>query len=354
MKWPWRKASNDRLVFSFTGETLVYGRSVDGRLVRCGVEQRGADTPQAFARRARSLGLQSGYVTALLRPQECQLLQIEAPTVPAAELKSAARWRIKDLVDAHLDDLTLDVMLLGDERARNKRQLFVAAARTQAIRDLSEWSHAAGLELGVIDIRETAQRNLQSALAQLQGRAESASAALMLQGDECLLTICANGELFYARRLAWDGLAAGGDHLRPNGGLAQPGAGASPEEFAMLDIVDYGADALTGAGAGSASSGSSGSSGSDEPPRFVIELQRSLDLWERSWPDLPLGSLMIQMNDDTQAVAEVLRQVLALPIEILQPELVFADLAVTAGAPAVRSAVVPLLGALLRSESRQL
>lgn len=348
MKWPWRKASNDRLVFSFSGETFVYGRCVDGRLVRCGVEQRGEDTPLAFARRTRSLGLQSGHVTALLRPQECQLLQIEAPTVPAAELKSAARWRIKDLVDAHLDDLTLDVMVLGDDRARNKRQLFVAAARTQAIRDISDWSHAAGLELGVIDIRETAQRNLQSAQAQLQGRSESASAALMLQGDECLLTICANGELFYARRLAWDRSAVGGDTLRPVASAAQPGAGASSEEFAMLDIVDYGADAPTGAGVASASSGS------EEGLRFVIELQRSLDLWERSWPDLPLGSLMIQMNEDTQAVAEVLRKVLALPIEILQPELVFADLAVTAGTPAVRSAVMPLLGALLRSESRQL
>jgi len=340
MKWPWQsRALNDRLVMALTSESFAYGRSVDGRLVRCGVEPRGDDTPQAFARRIRSLGIESSQVTAVLPLHECQLLQIDAPAVPPAELKSAARWRIKDLVDAHLDDLTLDVMVVGDGRSRTQRQLFVAAAQTRAIREVSEWSHAAGLALSVIDIAENAQRNLQSAVANALGRPGSASAALMQHGDTCLLTICAQGELFYSRRLSWDREAPGGE----GASAARPAAGAASPELQMVDFVDYGSDApRDSAGAG------------DGAPRFVIELQRSLDLWERSWPDLPLARLLVQMGDDTQRVAALLRDCLALPVEVLDPEAVFSDLNRYAGAPNVRAQVVPLLGALLRAEARQL
>jgi MSHA biogenesis protein MshI len=337
-----RKARNDRLVMSLGADALSYGRSVDGRLVRCGVEPRGDDTPQAFARRVRALGLQAGHVTAVLALHDCHLLQIDAPAVPAAELKAAARWRIKDLVDAHLDDLTLDVMVVGDDAPRNQRKLFVAAAQSRAVRDVGEWSQAAGLELAVIDIRETAQRNLQTAVTQAQGRPEAASAALMQQGEACLLTICAHGELFYARRLPWNHAALTGD--RRLDGADSGRSGVPTSELAMLDIVDYGAaDAPAAPG-----------DASDDTPRFVIELQRSLDLWERSWPDLPLARLMVHMEDDTEAVASLLRGSLALPVEALRPEFVFADLATMAGTLAVRRAVVPLLGALLREESRRL
>ncbi|MFZ2652481.1 MAG: hypothetical protein WA210_20460 [Burkholderiaceae bacterium] len=342
MRWPLRrKARNDRLVMSCTSDALTYACSVKGQLVRCGVEPLGDDTAQAFARRIRSLGLQAGHVTALLPLHECQLLQIEAPAVPADELKAAARWRIKDLVDAHLDDLTLDVMVVGDGRSRNQRQLFVAAAHTRAIQEVCVSSKAAGLALAVIDIRETAQRNLQSAVA--PERSESASAALMQHGEQCLLTICAKGELFYARRLAWDPSALAGDRSAEgsNPSLA-PHASLSPE-LAMMDIVDYGADAQPGAGPAG-----------DETPRLVIEMQRSLDLWERTWPDLPLERVLIQVGEPSSALAALLRHSIALPVEILQPERVFANLDAQAGTPAVRTAVVPLLGALLRTESRQL
>lgn len=340
-RWPWQpKTTNDRLVFAFTPDAVSYTRSVDGRLVRCGVELRGDDTPVAFARRFRALGLQSAHVTAVLPLHECQLLQIEAPTVPAEEMKAAARWRIKDLVDAHLDDLTLDVMMVGDGRARHQRQMFVAAARTRAVREASEWSQAAGLTLGAIDIRETAQRNLQTAWCGKAAGSGSASAALMQHGEQCLLTVCANGELFYSRRLAWEPGTLGPAADRP--AHAPQGLGPAPiSQFAMLDIVDYGTEPAQ-----------AGQDAEDETPRLVIELQRSLDLWERSWPDLPLERLLVQVDESSDALAHLLRKSLALTVDVLQPEQVFADLTVRAGAPAVRSAVVPLLGALLRTEAR--
>jgi hypothetical protein len=41
MKWPTRrKALNDQLVLSLAPDSLSYGRALNGRLVRCGVEAR--------------------------------------------------------------------------------------------------------------------------------------------------------------------------------------------------------------------------------------------------------------------------------------------------------------------------
>ena len=341
MKRPWpRKALDDRLVISLAKDALAYGRSVNGRLVRCGVEARGADSAMAFARRVRLLGLRASHVTAVLPLHECQLLQIDAPSVPHDELKAAARWTIKDMVDTHLDDLTLDVMVVGDGGGQGQRQLFVAAAQTRAIREISDWSQAAGLQLSVIDIRETAQRNLQSALQQRLDRPDSASAALMLQGEQCLLTICAHGELFYARRLGWDPAALAGN--RDNVDSNSPdAAGDQPPQWAMLENVDRGAGPDHGAPG-------------EDAPRLVIELQRSLDLWERSWPDLPLTRVLIQVGEHSQALAELLHTWIGLPTEVLRPEQLFAGLDQLASTPAARAAVIPLLGALLRTESRQL
>lgn len=357
MKRPWRrKALDDRLVMSLANDALAYGRSVNGRLVRCGVEARGADSAMAFARRVRLLGLRASHVTAVLPLHECQLLQIDAPAVPHDELKAAARWTIKDMVDTHLDDLTLDVMVVGDGGGQGQRQLFVAAAQTRAIREISDWSQAAGLQLSVIDIRETAQRNLQSALQQRLDRPDSASAALMLQGEQCLLTICARGELFYARRLGWDPAALAGN--RDNADSNSPdAAGDRQPQLAMLEIVDYGVDhgVDNGAGAGAGPGPGPGHRApGEDAPRLVIELQSSLDLWERSWPDLPLERVLIQVGEHSQALAELLRASTGLPTEVLQPEQVFAGLDKMASTPAARAAVIPLLGALLRTESRQL
>ena len=56
--------------------------------------------------------------------------------------------------------------------------------------------------ISVIDIQEMAQRNLQSALAKQAGQMGRAEAALMLaDGQQALLTISVNEELFYTRRL---------------------------------------------------------------------------------------------------------------------------------------------------------
>src|SRR5690349_6905444 len=48
--------------------------------------------------------------TSLLSLGDYQMLSVDAPNVPPDELKTAIRWRLKDLLDYHIDDATIDVL----------------------------------------------------------------------------------------------------------------------------------------------------------------------------------------------------------------------------------------------------
>jgi MSHA biogenesis protein MshI len=336
IKWPWRKpADGGRLVVCSDATQFAWVQAeAPGTLRRCGVEPRGSDSTADFARRLRALGLPAGQVSAVLPLQQGQLLQVDAPAVKPEEMKAAARWRIKDLVDGRLEDMTIDVMRVGDDRQRKHQQIFVAAADNSRLREVGELTRGAGLALSVVELMETSQRNLHAAVAGAEGLAERATAALMLHGDQCLLTICARGELFYARRLDWDDTAA-------RGAEPAPVAAVAPAALEHLDFIDYGADP------------DSGPADDGDAPRLVIELQRSFDVWERSWPDLPLAGLWIHVGDGTPTLAAQLEQALGLRVQPLDAERVFPGLASLAGTAAVAGAVLPLLGALLRVETRQ-
>jgi MSHA biogenesis protein MshI len=351
MKLPWsRQQGQGRLAFAWHNAVFCWVHAEGSRVLACGLESRAAsgggggagsgggesDEDAAFARRIRSLGLPDARATAVLPLVACQLLQVEAPVVPAEELKAAARWKIKELVEGRLEDLTIDVMNVGDSRAKSRGQIYVAAAATRELRALSQWSEVARLPLEAIDIRETAQRNVQTAVAHARGRAERANAALVVHGGTALLTLSAGGELFHARRLEWNPrwLEAG----------AAPLAGVDPQgpmsDYADLDIVDYGAEDHAAAAA------------QGEVAPIVLEMQRSLDVWDRSWPDLPLDRLVVHAQEHTDALVQLLGETLPLPVEALDLDALFPGLDRACTSTALRHAVVPLLGALLRDHFR--
>jgi len=322
-----RTAGSARLALALGDDAVAYAlgsTTADGAVRRAGVLRRGEDSPEQFQRRLRELKSVAGEVIVVLALPQYQLVQIEAPAVPPAELRAAARWRIKDLVDAHLDDLTLDVLRVGDDRPRAQQQLFVVAAQNPAIAKAASACSDAGLPLAVIDIRETVQRNLQTALADRAGIDAQASAALVVEGRLALLTISANGELFYTRRLAWD------DTL-----LATREVAGHP-----LRADDHDGDGHEPAW----------SSDFDSAPALEIELQRSVDVWERSWPNLPLAALFVHAGTRTDALVERLEPELALPVRPMRLESVFAGLDTLS--PDDRDACLPVLGALLRNEAR--
>jgi MSHA biogenesis protein MshI len=339
-----------RLAVMYSTEQFIYAQAdVDGRLLRCGQLARGSDTPAAFARQVQALGLPGQQVSAVLPLSQAQLLQVEAPAVKPEEMKAAARWRIKDQVEGRLDDAIIDVMFVGDDKPRLHRQLFVAAARGSAIRELSERSQAAGLAVTVIDIAETTQRNLQAAQAVRDGLAERATAALVQHGEQCLLTMCVAGELYYTRRLDWDALAVPGSTASPGVIAAAALATAAKPVVALetLDFIDYGAEP-------DATPGSNGSEHIDGAPRLVVELQRSFDVWERSWPDLPLARLWVQVGELSPRLSALLTRELGQAVGVLDIDATFPELAACAPDPTLREALRPVLGLLLRTQTRRL
>jgi len=342
MKWPWQAAQNKRLLvlhLAQDGLSYVLADTSSGaplRVLRWGVEERGDASLPEFARRVRGMGLGAGQVVALLGAEHYQILKIETPNVPQDELKAAARWQIKEMVEAHLDDLTLDVMHVGGDAPRAQKHLFVVAAANTALRELTEWSASAGLSLDAVDIWETAQRNLQSAAAQQAGLAERATAALMVQNGSCLLTVSARDELFYTRRLDWD------ERLRQRalGGFAPKPAAPPPLGFEYMPGDDIGfAD--------------DGAAAETEGSAMVIELQRSIDVWERSWPDLPLALLQLKTPEPDKELATLLQRELGLRTQAMELAPLFSGFEATADNLAAYAACLPLLGALLRSEQRK-
>lgn len=341
MKLPWDKKSSGartagRLAIALGSDEFSYVEVAGRQVVRSGTETCGTDSPQQLAKRVRALNLPGAEVITVLGLSDCQLLQIEAPAVPAEEMKAAARWQIRDKVDIPVEELTLDVLAVGDQRAQHRRQMFVAAARNAQVVELSAWMEAAGLQPSVFDITELAQRNLQCALAEQQGRGADASAALMVHGSRCLLTICANGELFYARRLDWNSQSLG-DMPAP-APLAAPTQAKTHGLLTMalegVDIVDYGAEP-----------DDASARESDSTTRLAIEVQRSLDAWDRSWPELPLQCLWVQAGDRTEALQGLLMRTLSLAVEGFDSSALFS------APPASEPPLLMLLGGLLRDDA---
>jgi MSHA biogenesis protein MshI len=130
---------------------------------------------------------------------EYQMLTVDAPNVPPDELKTAVRWRLKDMLDFHVDDATIDVLDIPVDKGGAPRghSMFVVAARNSVIEQRQGLFGAARLGLSVIDIPEMAQRNI-SALMAPEGRGLG---MLSFNGDGGLLTVTFNGELYLSRRI---------------------------------------------------------------------------------------------------------------------------------------------------------
>lgn len=158
----------------------------------------GQAAEESLARAARSRNAARFRCSTLLSPSDYQLLTLEAPNVPQDELKTAVRWRMKDMLDFHVDDATFDVMAIPVERSSGRTpSMFVVAARNSVIRQRQELFFGAGIDLEVIDIPETAQRNI-SALLEQDGRG---LAMLSIGAQGGLLTVTYQGELYLARRI---------------------------------------------------------------------------------------------------------------------------------------------------------
>ncbi len=351
MRWPWKsKSSQDQFIVSWSGGAFAYvmaRANADGlfAIQQMGVERRGADSMDDFVRRLQGLGLKGMVAHVMLRPEQYQLLQIDAPPVTPEELRAAARFQIREMVNVHIDDITLDVMQVGDGQQKGPNNLFVVAAKNDVVREVIALGDALNWKVQVIDIQETAQRNLQSALSKRDGRLERADAAMFIADEhQAMLTISANEELFFTRRLDL-----------PQGFMTMPwGAGhdaatdATPDAFTPVSeyVPDY-AGVSSGGTAASADLGDA-----ERLQRFLVEVQRSLDLWDRTWSSMPLGGLRVYAGERSVELAGWLSREMGQTVSAMDLEAQFPGLQSLAVAD--QAYCLPLLGVLLRTETRKL
>ncbi len=212
----------------------------------------------------------------LLNPGEYQLLTVETPNVPQEELKTAMRWRLKDMLDFHIDDATIDVIdIPGDSNAQGRnRSMYAVAARNQIIEQRQVLFAGAKIPLSVIDIPEMAQRNI-AQLLESEGRG---IAFLSFGSYGGLLTVSFGGELCLSR------------HIEVN--LAQLEQADESQQTEWFD-------------------------------RITLELQRSLDHFDRQFHFITLSRLVLgPMGRAGASLQAYLASNLYLPVEPLALETV--------------------------------
>ena len=157
-----------------------------------------ANDADAFARAVRRLPNRRLPAVSVLPASRYSMLLVEAPEVPAEELRAAVRWRIKDLIDFHIDDAVLDVFQMPNRgRGGPHQMMYAIAARADGVKSEVDAVEAAGLKLKAIDILELSLRNLAQRLDS-DGRGVG---LLYLAEQTGVLLIVRQGTLYLARRL---------------------------------------------------------------------------------------------------------------------------------------------------------
>ena len=306
-----RSHGGDRIAIA-SGAHGVYLAKVEftgamPRVVRCEYHETGTVSAATLEKLRREANLGSHDFTTLLAPGEYQMLLVDAPNVPADELKTAIRWKIKDGLSYHIDDATVDVLQIPASKYGSDRvqSMYAIAAANDTIQKRIALFEQAKIELDVIDIPETAQRNI-AALFEQDGRA---LALLAFDGNGGLLTFTLGGELFLARRIeiSAEQLCDANENLR--------------EQYRG---------------------------------RVELELQRSLDYFGRQFNHMAVSRVLVSVPDDAGLV-EFLAPVTDVKVEKLDLSQVMDISAVPALADSEFTAnALPVLGAALRQEQRAL
>jgi MSHA biogenesis protein MshI len=148
--------------------------------------------------RVSAMGLRGAPCNALLSARDYNLYLVEAPVVEESELRSAVRWKVKDLLDIPLEDAVIDIFPVPEDAFQGRsRMLYVVAAQKTRVQALIELVDRAGLELRSIDIPELVMRNITSRFAD-----DSNGLAFMaLKTTGSSLNLSRQGNLYLTRRI---------------------------------------------------------------------------------------------------------------------------------------------------------
>ena len=207
----------------------------------------------------------------VLQRHQYQLLPADAPEVPREHWPDAVRWQLRDLVTFPVADAQIDLLEIPAEtNQRGRPSVLAALAPRQEIAPIAETALRARTPWKVMDLPETALRNL-AALLEEPGRG---IALLLIDDSHCTLVITASGELLQSRNI--DVTAA---------------QIADQDEALRQQAFD----------------------------RTGLELQRTLDSFERMFSRVTLSRLVIA-NDTSDAFTDYVRDLLYVPVVRLRIE----------------------------------
>ena len=225
---------------------------------------------EALRQLRRGRALHRHRRVALLQNSQYQCVSLDAPTdLPREEWAAAVRWQLKDSVEFAVDTASVDLLTVPEGTSyRTQPQLIVVAAPADSVRPLMLQGVEAKTPWDAIDITETALRNL-SALCEPEGRAQ---ALLHCEADHSTLVVTHQGELLFGRRL--DLTLQQLNH---------------PDEATRTPAFDH----------------------------AVLQLQRTLDGFERSFGQVTLARLLIAPMPGMVAFIEHLSPLLYVAVEAL-------------------------------------
>ncbi len=279
--------------------------------------------------------LQQARAVTVMAPGSFSLLLVEAPEVDPTELKAAVRWRIKDMLDFHIDDAVIDVFDIPGQKERGRtHMMYVVAARANLVQSRIDLLEQSSLALDVIDIPELTQRNVAALLPE-----DGAGVALLSFSDGAgLITLSQHATLYLAR-----GIDVGLDALVPGP--------------ADNDVVSTPAGLTLDTPFAPASEGLSFGDITLEHRRafdsIVLEIQRSFDYYESHFSQPPISALVISpLEREVPGIVEYLATNLGVAVRMLDLNAVLESAQVLDSAMQARC--LPAIGAALRHEEKVL
>ena len=275
----------------------------DPRILECNFSAQDPAEPPAESlfQAVRRLGLKGAQVNAVLGPSVYSLFQVEAPEVEQEELASAIRWRVKDLLDFHIDDAVIDLFdMPTSERRSGPRMIYVVVSKRTFIQRCVDQMESLGLDISAIDITELALRNVIA----MNRPSDGFHAVLYLPPHYGMIQIVRGDTVYLSRRI----------------------------EISGKDLEEQGGFGLE-----------------EQLETLVLELQRSLDYHESHFGMGPVSGISIIAPESRKTqLRELADQGLAAPVELL-------DISSSLDGiqdldPAILYRTLPAIGAALRSD----
>jgi MSHA biogenesis protein MshI len=197
------------------------------------------------------------------------MLLVEAPNVPANEISSAVRWRIKDLIDYPIDETVIEILDMPEQsNPGHKPMVYAVVTQKASVQQQVDIVKQSGLAMDIIDIPELCLRNIAVSLPQDR----SGLAFLHFTESQGFLTITKGGVLYLVRHI---------------------GFGRDSLDSTILDDEQL----------------------RDAAGKIALELQRSLDYYESHYDCPPVGELLVGPGAGLDKLAGALAEELGVAVK---------------------------------------